>query len=322
MSVFGDRYCTGTIRMNYCRIPVSPSVAMFRPRSARFGLHHPCHHPKLDGRATIRTNLHLDRAALARKLMATRHRKVRLGPHHAHDARGLATVGRFGRLVLHTAGCVSECDSDTRFSQFCTRTSPPRVPVKRHWGEPGHTRDTRDTQTRSRITPHTDEPHKHPSQASRDRTNAHTHHDTHNRATSDEPGAHRASGAHRTPRSTQKRPRHRPACRPSMQRTRARPSLDPAPGCAFKTSHVACWHVLQPIANVLFLDDSFVTLFFELFYTQQDRTFGLRYTPGPAATSIQRSERQTRSRIILDSAPYLGSPDSAPSRALDDSGAQ
>ena len=32
-------------------------------------------------------------AALARELMATRHRKVRLGPHHAHDARGLATDG-------------------------------------------------------------------------------------------------------------------------------------------------------------------------------------------------------------------------------------
>ena len=70
-------------------------------------LHQPLHHPKLDGRATVRANLHVGRAALARELMAARHRKVRLGPHHAHDARGLATDGRFGRLVVHTAGDVA-----------------------------------------------------------------------------------------------------------------------------------------------------------------------------------------------------------------------
>ena len=79
----------------------------FSPQAQGFGLHHPRHHPLLYGLAAVRTDLHVGRAALARELMATRHRKVRLGPHHAHDARGLATDGRFGRLVVHTAGDVA-----------------------------------------------------------------------------------------------------------------------------------------------------------------------------------------------------------------------
>ena len=79
------------------------------------------------------------------------------------------------------------------------------VPVKRHRGEPGN-EGTHGTYK------HKDEPHKHPSQPSRatirtavveisrSRPPTHKRTYTHNRATSDEPGADRASGAHRTPR--------------------------------------------------------------------------------------------------------------------------